>query len=148
MRFSYSMVHDEETRALYQQMLANDADRIVAWRDNPKTPTRRFLSPERLVAAWWLQRGPTRFATTEDSLQYRRELTAKYGWDLVTVMNSELTPGLKEAIVAQNDRVVGVDLATGDDTTVETGMVFDPGGKVSDVLHHYVSYDRAGKRLG
>ncbi len=81
-RFSYDWVSDA-TRADYDAML--DADALAFLRSVPVTAGGRPL--EKSFQGWWMTKGPTSFATPDDTFRYRRELWARVR---AIVVNREL----------------------------------------------------------
>lgn len=74
MVFSYSLIDSDETRAIYDQMLAADTAKVLEWRGAREQ--RKYLPVDALFAAWWFQNGPTAFVSGSDAARYRRELLA------------------------------------------------------------------------
>lgn len=71
-KFDYRLVTNDETRAAAAKAVRQEAARFLAWR--AERPQRRALDLPNAFGAWWLQKGPVRFAATDDALRFKREV--------------------------------------------------------------------------
>lgn len=107
MGFSYDLIDSEESKAIYQQMLKEDTDRVLAWR--AAKPQRQHLPIDGLFTAWWINKGPTKFATGADAVRYRGELLAHVKFAL-----TEPVIGVDPAVEGAERTVInGVEVANG-----------------------------------